>query len=224
VLRWITRHGVVTAEQVARTFFARPGSETGYSEWAAKHRLAALSHLGLIVRNANPYPTRKGGGQQLLRASRVGARLADVGVSEAPLVISELRHTLALVSLTEFLLERHPGATLTTERELRAQEYRRRYHGGSASRLPRIPDAVITIPRPGAKPGDHYDVVTIAIELDLSNKDRRAMQTMIERYRRMSFDKVWWYVKAARVEAVQDLVQALRVHDRFEVIPVRWPA
>jgi hypothetical protein len=224
ILRWITRHGVVTAEQVARKFYPRPNSGLGYSEWAAKNRIAALSNLGLILRNSNPYSRRRGGGQQILRASSDGARIADVAVSAAPLVMTQLRHALTLVSLTEFLLERYPGATLTTERELWVQEYRRRYHGGTAARAWRLPDAVLTIPKPAADPNDPQATISVAVELDLSRKDRRALESIIDRYNQMSFDTVWWYVKEERVEAVAAVVRALASEKRFEVLPVRWQA
>ena len=224
ILRWITRHGVVTAEQVSRKFFPRLNSDLGYSEWAAKNRLAALSNLGLILRNSNPYSTRKGSGRQILRASSAGAHIADVGVSAAPLVMNQLRHTLTLVSLTEFLLKQYPDATLTTERELWAQEYHRRYHGGTAPRALRLPDAVLTIPRPQVDPNDSRDDLSVAIELDLSRKDRSALESIIDRYNKMTFDKVWWYVKEERVEAVQAVVKRLASEKRFEVLPVRWQA
>lgn len=224
ILRWITRHGTVTAEQVARRFHPRPTSQTGYSEWAAKNRIAALSNLGLILRNSNPYSTRRGGGQQILRASSDGARIADVGVSPAPLVMSQLRHSLTLVSLTEFLLERYPDATLTTERELWVQEYRRRYHSGTAPRAFRLPDAVLTIPKPAADPNGSQDSLRVAVELDLSRKDRRALESIIDRYHKMSFDKIWWYVKDERVGAVTAVVKELASENQFEVLPVRWQA
>jgi hypothetical protein len=216
ILRWITRHGVVTTELVGRKFFWRAD---GYGEWAAYRRLAALSRLGLIVRNANPFPARTGGRQALLRASRDGARLADVGLAEAPLVTTQLRHTLAVVALTEFLLERYPDADVTTERELRAQEYRRRYRGAPLPQLFRVPDALLRVPKQGGMPGE---VLTFAVELDLTRKDRRAMEAMIACYDRMAIDRIWWYVKEVRLPAVRALVAELQALGRFEVLPVRW--
>lgn len=47
ILRWITRHGVVTAELVGRRFFWRPKLST-YGQWAAYRRLRARQTLGLL--------------------------------------------------------------------------------------------------------------------------------------------------------------------------------
>ena len=215
ILRWITRHGVVTTDLVGRRFFWRD-DRSAYGEWAAYRRLAALSRLGLIVRDVNPYATR-GSRRQILRASRDGARIADVGLAQAPLVISELPHTLALVGLTEFLLARYPEAELITERELRAETYRLRY-SGNATPLEHVPDALLRIPNPDGS----GTVVTVAVELDLSRKDRRAMEEMITRYDRMlSVDVVWWYVKEIRLQRVRGLVAGLRAESRYKVLPVR---
>jgi hypothetical protein len=118
ILRWIARHGVVTAELVGRRFFWRAGRHT-YGMWAAYHRLAALERMRLIIRTKSyGYP------QPVLRVTRAGARIADVGIRPAPLVASELHHSIALVWLTEYLLAENRGAELITERELRAQRYR----------------------------------------------------------------------------------------------------
>src|SRR5712691_9484646 len=108
ILRWIARHGVVTAELVARRFFWRP-KEKRAGVWAAYRRLHALHELGLLITD-KPFARSPA----VLRVTREGARIADVGLRPAPLVLSELRHTLAVVSLGEFLVHEHPGAELVT--------------------------------------------------------------------------------------------------------------
>jgi hypothetical protein len=109
ILRWITRHGVVTAELVGRRFFWRDEQET-CGRWAAYRRLAALRELGLVLSDA-PFAREPA----VLRVTREGARIADVGLYPAPLVLSQLRHSLAVVALAEFLLAQHGGAELVTE-------------------------------------------------------------------------------------------------------------
>ena len=109
ILRWITRHGVVTAELVGRRFFWRP-DRTHYGKWAAYRRLQALAELGLAL-NDKPYAREA----EVIRVTRDGARIADVGLRPAPPVISQLRHSLAVVALAEFLAAKreHKGADRT---------------------------------------------------------------------------------------------------------------
>ena len=212
ILRWIARHGVVTAEFVGRRFFWRTQTAT-YGKWAAYRRLRALRELGLVVAS-RPYAHHP----EVLHVTREGARIADVGIGPAPLVLSELRHTLAVVVLAEYLAAAHPGSELITERELWAERYRQRFAGVEATRLGRVPDAVLRIPTTGSGARTWR---TVAIELDLSRKDRRAIETMISRYDRVVVDAVWWYVSPGRIERVRSLLAELGAADRFEVRPWR---
>ena len=208
ILRWMARHGVVTAELVGRRFFWRPDAND-YGKWAAYRRLRALRELGLILSN-KPYADQPA----VLRVTREGARIADVGLRPSPLVLSELRHSLAVVWLTEYLLAENAGAELTTERELRAQRYRELRDGTRQTEQGRAPDAFLRIPTKGA---GAQSVTTVAVELDLTRKDRRAMERMIRQYDREKVDRVWWYVTPARLERTRALVHELRADDRIEV-------
>lgn len=215
ILRWMARHGVVTAELVGRRFFWRP-QENDYGKWAAYRRLRALRELGLVLSN-KPFADRPA----VLRVTREGARIADVGLRPAPLVLSELRHSLAVVGLTEYLLAENAGAELTTERELRAQRYRELRDGVREVEEGRAPDALLRIP---TNDGSAQGVMTVAVELDLSRKDRRAMDRMIRQYDyENDIDKVWWYVMQGRVARTRALVSELNAEDRFEVRQWRGP-
>ena len=212
ILRWIARHGVVTVEDVAVKFFwrkeqRRPGI------WAAYRRLSSLHWLGLILRD-KPFANQP----QVLRVTREGARLADVGVGPAPLVLSEINHALAIVRVTEAILAEHPDAELTTERELRADRYRQMREGDRPTGRGRTPDALIRLPKKGGAKGA---MDTIAIEVDTSRKDRRAIERIITAYDYEKVDGVWWYVTPPRVERVQDVVRSLRAERRIEVRPWR---
>jgi hypothetical protein len=209
ILRWMTRHGVVTAELVGRRFFFRGPKADDYGKWAAYRRVRALQDLGLVLSD-KPYANAPAA----LRVTREGARIADVGLRPAPLVLSELRHSLAVVWLTEYLLAEHRGAELTTERELRAQRYRELREGGRKAEQGRAPDALLRIPAKGA---GAQGVMTVAVELDLTRKDRRAMERMVRQYDRERVDRVWWYVTSARLERTRALVRELRADDRIEV-------
>lgn len=208
ILRWIATHGVVTAELVARRFFWRP-KEKAPGIWACYRRLAALQRLGLILRD-KPFAKEPA----VLRVTREGARIADVGLRPAPLVLSELRHTLAVVLLAEGLRAQHK-AELTTERQLRAERYRMRREGHDTSQG-RTPDALLRVPVSAKK------VQRIAVELDLSRKDRRAMERMINQYdQEPDVDLIWWYVRPHRLKPAKEVVRQLAAQDRFEVR--EWP-
>jgi hypothetical protein len=207
-LRWITRHGVVTVELLGRRFFWHK-ERRDYGKWAAYRRVRALRELGLVLSD-KPFA----GQPAALRVTREGARLADIGLRPAPLVVSELRHSLALVKLTERLLYDNKGAELTTEREIRAERYRELRDGGRQPEQGRAPDAILRIPTKGA---GAQGVMTVAVELDLTRKDRRAMERMVRQYDREKVDRVWWFVARARRERTRDLVRELRADDRVEV-------
>lgn len=208
ILRWIARHGVVTAELVGCRFFWRT-QENDYGKWAAYRRLRAMRELGLVLSD-KPFAHHP----EVLRVTREGARVADVGLRPAPLVLSQLRHSLAIVWLTEYLLAENVGAELTTERELRAERYRELRDGTRETEHGRAPDALLRIPAKGA---GAQGVMTVAVELDLTRKDRRAMERMVRQYDRERVDRIWWYVTPGRVERTRALVRELRADNRIEV-------
>lgn len=208
----MTRHGVVTAELVGRRFFWRP-KEKDYGKWAAYRRLRALRELGLVLSD-KPLADLPA----ILRVTREGARIADVGLRPAPLVMSEVRHALAVVWLTEYLLGEHRGAELTTEREIRAQRYRELRERTRPVEQGRAPDALLTLSK---KSGNNTTTETIAVELDISRKDRRALERMIRQYDRELVDKVWWYVIPSRVERMTKFIEEMRAERRFEIRPWR---
>jgi hypothetical protein len=210
ILRWIARHGVVTPELVGRRFFWRT-ERKDYGKWAAYRRLRAMEQLGLLIRN-KPYANS----EEVIRVTREGARIADVGLRPAPLVLSQLDHTIAVVALTEFLLAKHKGAELVTERELRATRYREFREGTRSPSYGRAADALLRIPN--KKSAGAQGVTTIAIELDLSRKDRRAMERMVLAYdQEPGVTEIWWYVQPTRVDAAKAVVIDLRADDRFKV-------
>jgi len=208
ILCWIARHGVVTTELIGRRFFWRPDAQD-YGRWAAYRRVRALQTLGLVLSD-KPFVDMPA----VLRVTREGARIADVGIRPAPLVVSQLRHSIALVWITEYLEAANGGAELTTERELRAQRYREREEGIREADEGRTPDALLRIPTNG--PGAQ-GVLTVAVELDLTRKDRRAMERLVRQYDYEKVDRIWWYVTPGRVERTQELVRELRADDRIEV-------
>ncbi len=204
IVRWITRHGLVTADQVEARFFGSP--------WAAYRRLRALERLKLIRRDLTHYRH-----PAVIRVTMQGAQLAAVGVGPARLVPHAVPHSLAVVDLTERVLRDHPGNTLITEREFRAAELRA-LREGTLTRCPRIPDGILVLSRAdGAE--------RVALELDLTPKRTREIKSVVDAYARMydaypddeHVSAVWWWVLPATVERVRILVRTLGADDFITV-------
>ena len=110
VLRWAGRHGVVSTEQIAERFWP-----AGSAIRTVRRRLSVLAEAGLLRAD------RPGWRQQskLWLATARGLRWANVPLRPGRLVGWRLRHTLALVDLSEAArairqlaeyLERNPDA------------------------------------------------------------------------------------------------------------------
>ncbi len=211
LLQWITRHGVVTAEHVAQRYFS--------GQSAAYRRLRKLIGLKLIRRDPTYYRA-----PFVIRVTAAGTRVAAVGVGPAALVLAEVRHSLALVDLTERLLAQHPGATLITEREFRAAHLRL-LREGRPEPCPRIPDGVLLLSPDEGK-------IRVALELDLTPKRVYALTRVIEAYstafnptvgEETGFSKVWWFVAGGAAERVRSLVHDKRADDFMIVREWRPP-
>jgi hypothetical protein len=217
LLRWITRHGLVTPQQVARAMQRDGGGELPRpfftSQPAAYRRLAKLRTLGLIQEERTFWKE-----PNVIRVRKPGAELADVGLQPARIVWAELRHTLALVDLNERLLTENAGATLRTERELRAQRLsEKRATGKKLSGHP--PDAVLVMAA-----GEE-----VAVELDLTRKRSARYAGIIRAYRKEPYKRVLWYIVAEKTprkageesSRVRDLRTIMVKNEAASLIEVR---
>jgi hypothetical protein len=208
ILLWITRHGIVTHEQIARRFFGRNPQESGLP--AAYRRIRKLAQLGLIER----HPAVWHRGPVLVTVSKIGASIADIGLAPAPVALNSItmKHSLAVVDLTEDLPQQHPGCAITTERELRRNDRLERNTGVRRIRDARYPDALIHFP----------DGQTVAIELDLSHKTSDRHREKVQSFLRQPDLHVWWYCGTPQVlREVTHAVQTERADDRIQVRPWR---
>ena len=203
VLSWITIHGIVTPEQIGRKFFTRDDGSIGM--WAAYRRLGKLAQVNppLIEKDRTfwQYPS-------VVRVTNHGAKLVDLEVGKAHLVVAELRHSLNLVELMETLAKDYPKAKMTTERQLRAQIYRDKKDGRRRS-TGRIPDGMLTF--------ENSDPEHVAIELDLSPRRERDVINIVHAYSALNYEAVWWYVTPSRHERIKELVRRLKADDFIEV-------
>ena len=203
ILAWIGRHGVVTADQVARRFFGRDDGDMG--KRAAYRRLAVLEDLGLVRRDRTPFWRAP----HVLRITKAGAEVGEIDIAPARIVEAEMRHSLSLVDLAEQLLADNKGATMRTEREIRTDRWHERHSGTRQPARGRTPDGELTL-----KNGK-----VIAIELDLTPKRSKDFERILRAYRQEKFDKIWWYVLPGVVPRVTKLVNENRVDDFIDVRP-----
>jgi hypothetical protein len=204
ILTWITRHGVVTHEQVATRFFVRDGNKIAST--AAYNRVRKLDELRLIDR----HPPLWYLGPKLISVTKTGAELADLGLGPAVVALNTttMRHSIALVDLTEDLLGKYPDAAIKTEREMRRDDRQRRREGARRNRDTRFPDALITL-----SDGRH-----IAIELDLSHKTADRHREKVQSFLRNPDLHVWWYCGTPSVfREISHAVATERADDRIEV-------
>ncbi len=205
ILSWVARHGIVTVDQIARRFFPTP---QGQSACVQRVRKLCTATPPLLERHVTHYRE-----PSVLRVTTTGARLADVGISPARIVLTEIHHALAIVDLSESLLAENPTATLLTERERRAERYREK-RAGERKATGRIPDAVFVFP-----PDSRGKEKTVAVELDRSPRSRMDAETVIRAYIAERYSAVWWYVRPNRVDFIRQLTKRMKVDDFIEVRP-----
>ena len=202
ILRWIGRHGLVTTAHIQRHF--------AMGEWAAYRRVRALVSAGLLQRDAVFWKQA-----HVLRLTPGGARLAAEGLAPAGADPAAVKHSLAVVTLSDRLLAQHPHAAYRTEREIRAAQLRQWRDKGRRPKLSRIPDGVLLL-----APDER-----VAIELDLTTKRTREVERVIEAYvshfsREVDGDgyaRVWWYVLPDALSRVRTCVAAGRAEDVIHV-------
>ena len=208
ILAWVTRHGVVTVEQIARRFFP---TSSGLSAALQRVRKLCVSNPPLLRRDRTHYQE-----PSVIRVTTHGARLANVGpptLGPARLILAEVHHSLGIVDLAEELLAANPGSVLTTERERRAERHTEK-RAGTRKGTGRIPDAVLTLP-----PTPDTPEKSVAVELDRSPRTKRDIEAIVRAYNAERYSDVWWYVRPKRVDHVRAHVVTLRASDFIEVRP-----
>ncbi|MGA8015326.1 MAG: DeoR family transcriptional regulator [Candidatus Dormiibacterota bacterium] len=176
VLAYVARHGMVSAEQVAARFFG--------SLPAARRHLRKMEQDGLLSvdRIFTTLPA-------VVRSTRQGARLSGSDLPAASLDLARVRHSLALVDLSEELLAAHPTSTWTTERELRRDRMRAARDQGRWKPQLRVPDGLLALA--GGR--------RVAIELDLTPKRSARLDLLAGAYAvDPGVDMVWWYLPSER--------------------------
>ena len=209
IVAWIGRFGAVEAEQ-AMTWF-------GMGRTATYRRLRACvgSELLAHVRVLHGEPG-------LYVATRAGLQWAGLGDFEPCRVsVALVRHVQASARAAVVLDRREPGMTVVHEREIRAAERSQGRVlasvavgslGAGRSRWHR-PDLLL-VPRQG-------DELPTAVELELSVKSRRRLETICRGYARSRlFAAVRYYAEPVPARAVARTVEATRTGDLIRVLPI----
>lgn len=199
VLRWILRHGVVTANQVRRDFF--PSQRRAYG------RLRDLGQAGLLTHRRVLY-----GEPGVYRATERGAELADIGLTPGRLRWPDLEHSLSVVDLSQDLLRENPGARWVTEREIRRDSMEREYRDPESGKLvavadqsrDRRPDGLLI--QPGGR--------MVAVEYEQTPKRSGVYEKLVEDLATKMmlgeyFDRVLFVFKSERpVERLQEIAES----------------
>ena len=218
IVRWIGRHRMVTAGQVARQF------ELGRSQCYA--RLTGLARLGLVSHQRLLY-----GQPGVYLATRAGLDAASVSLPAATVDLRTYSHDLGVVSLvSELENSAHGEVRVLTERELRALDapatrpagaYQPRFAVllGQGRQLQLTPSGAPRVHFSDALLVDERDRIT-AIELEFTAKGRSRLRGILRAYiaaRHLS--SVRYYVRDGRV---RDLVseEVSRLHAE-QIVDVR---
>lgn len=206
LVRFVGLHGAVSVEQVMSAF--------GVGRTAAYRRVAACIGQGLLERLAllREKPS-------VLRATRRGLRFA--GLSLGPCVVSpgSVSHWLRCASVALALEERYGPGRVIAERELRFIEQAEGRPIYSA-KLGHRPDGSDRLHRPdlalaiGERP--------VAVEVELSPKAPRRLETIIAAWRRASWVGGVLYLcePGATRRGVERAIRKTRAEERVQVTEV----
>ena len=217
IVRWIGRHRMVTAGQVARQF------ELGRSQCYA--RLTGLARLGLVSHQRLLY-----GQPGVYLATRAGLDAAGVSLPAATVDLRTYEHDLGVVSLVSDLEQAARGeVSVLTERELRAVDapatqpagsYQPRFAVllGQGHQLRLTPSGAPRVHFADAVLVDQRDRIT-AIELELTAKGRSRLRGILRAYiAARHLTSVRYYVRDVRVrDLVSEEVSSLRAEQIVDV-------
>lgn len=189
--------------QVAREWFGAPGQSDGMP--AARRRIGRLLRAGLIERRKVLWQV-----PPLVSCTRAGVALASSTLKPYSLRLFDLQHNLQVVDIASALTRRHPGATWTTERELRAGEFR---IGARHSDYLHLPDGVFECPV------GHR----VAVELDRTPKSSarygRLVSDYLDAIAIREVNAVVWIVSAsALAKRIQAAIADERATDVASVV------
>ncbi len=143
-----------------------------------------------------------------MRVTGEGARIAEVGLQPADLVLSRIGHDLAVVDLLEELSANNQGSSIVTEREVRVRRRREITAGTRQFGRGRIPDGELIL-------GDR---TVIAVELEMTSKRTENVEQIVDAYAQESYAFVWWFTTSSRVtERYADIVRRRRADDFMRV-------
>jgi hypothetical protein len=205
IVRWVGRVGAVTIDHVARRF------ELGRS--VAYERVAACVDFGLLARTPVLHRT-----PALLTATREGLRVVGLGIRPVRLSPALATHHLVCGAVAVWLEERHRGALVLSERELRFEEQLAGRPIASAPVGAR-PDGARRLHLPDfAVLGERSE----AIEVELTPKAPRRLEHIVRSWRRAHHvESVTYFCAAGQTRrAVELAISRTRSEERVRCLPI----
>jgi hypothetical protein len=201
IVRFIGRHGIVAMAHVME--------ELGVGRTAAYRRVAACIEGGLLERlcvlRSEP---------AVLRATRAGLRYAGLGLPVAKASPASIEHWLRCASMAQYLALEFGAEEILSERELALSE--------------RIEGRPIASAQLGERRMHRPNLVafcegrTIAIEVELTPKAPRRLETLIRAWRRASWvAEVRYYCAPGQTRrAVERAIAKTHAEERVGVMEV----
>lgn len=172
IVRWLGRHRLATAEQVAKRF--------GMHRSKSYQRLKVAVDAGLVRHELGVRSCR------LYLATRAGLSLAGLDLPVATVSAASCAHDLALVDIA-ILLEMQPNRRLISERELRRSDedavrrlQLKTFNNGDEPRA-QWPDMVVV---------DYEKRTITAFEIELSLKKSSRIQDKLRAYQTSPFHRI----------------------------------
>ncbi len=181
LLRWINGFGFVMSGQVGRWM--------GVDEKVSGRRLRKLESIGVIARER---VFHRGG--SVVRVTKTGVQLAGDALGPMRMLrLGSFEHDRALVDLSLDILAEHKGAVFLPDRRIRHE----RGQGSGVGQKGHIADGFLV----------RSDGTTVAIELELTRKQRWRLKKIIgELQADMRLEAVWYFCAPTVVDLVREIV------------------
>lgn len=209
IVRWVGRMGAVTLDQL-RIRFAL-GRTVAYRRVGACVEGKLLERVSLLR-----------GQPALLRATRRGLRLTGLPLAVAQAPPELVGHWIAC-GWVALALEREFGwEAVRSERELRLTE-RWQERPVASAKLGESPDGSDRLHRPDLVV--LHDAATIAVEVELTPKAPRRLESIVKAWRRARWvDSVRYYVPDAGTRSgVERAIERMRAGDRIDILAIGGP-
>lgn len=192
ILRLINRFGYLTAAQVMKLM--KMSKRMAYRRLQRMVKGKHLNHQRILLGRAGIY-----------RCSLRGLEEIEAELGRFPVRLQTLEHNLAVADIAAALLEKHPGSSWTTERELRREAGQKFGIGWQGH----VPDGVLVLG--GGK---------IAVEYENTTKSKATLNKVLRDYLRKSQYREVWFVCRTKRQA-ERLKEATKCYDFVKIFELK---